>query len=143
MDADHDVDVLEALADQAEKNGWVAPTFRAALIARERIFPTGLPTQIPVAIPHADTVHVLKSGLGVAVLARPVQFGEMGGAASSVDARVAVMILVQDPREQILLLTQLIGLFQTPDWFDRLEEATDLDGLVAIFGHLLTAEAGS
>lgn len=142
LDADNDIDVLEALANQAEQNGWVTPTFRAALIAREKTFPTGLPTQIPVAIPHADTVHVLKPGLGIAVLARPVQFGEMGGAESYVDARVAILILVRDPREQVLLLTRLIGLFQAPDWLDRLEEATDLDGLVAIFSHLLTAEAG-
>ncbi len=140
LDADTDVDVLAALAEQAEQNGWVAPSFRAALLERERGYPTGLPTVIPVAIPHADPVHVLRPGLGLAVLSHPVQFGEMGGVGASVSARVVVLILVQNPDEQIVLLTRLIGLFQRPDWFDRLEHAADLNDLVTVFGDLLAEQ---
>lgn len=109
-------------------------------MAREDACPTGLPTLIPVAIPHADPIHVLKPGRGVAVLAHPVRFGEMGDAGTCVDARVVVMILVQDPNEQGYLLTQLITVFQRSDCFYRLEQATDLDTLVAVFDTLLIAE---
>lgn len=143
LEAASDIEVLTALADQAEQNGWVAPTFRDALIERERAYPTGLPTIIPVAIPHADTVHVLQPGLGVAVLAHPVEFGEMGGAGTFISARVVVMILVQNPQDQILLLTELIGLFQTNGWFDALVAARDLNELVAVFDRLLAEESRS
>jgi PTS system galactitol-specific IIA component len=137
LNADSDIDVLETLADRAEQNGWVLPSFRDALIERERAYPTGLPTPVPVAIPHADAIHVVKAGLGVALLTRPVPFGEMGGTGSSVSVQVVVMILVQNPADQILLLTQLIALFQRPRWFDRLEQAGDLTRMVAVFAELL------
>lgn len=51
------------------------------------------------------------------------------------------MILVKNPGEPIALLTRLIGLFQRPDEFDRLEHAAGLNDLVSVFGDLLAEEA--
>lgn len=137
LEAQSNVEALEALARRAEEAGWVTPTFAAALLEREAAYPTGLPTPIPVAIPHADVEHVLRSGLGVATLSTPVSFGEMGGSGERVDARVIVLILVTDPQDQVDLLTRLIGLFQQPGWFDAVDAASDVDDLVRIFGDLL------
>jgi PTS system galactitol-specific IIA component len=137
LDAADDVEVLTALAEQAETAGWVRPSFKTAVLEREGAYPTGLPTLIPVAIPHADVEHVLKSGLGIASLKNAVRFGEMGGADRHVDARVVVLILVSDPGQQVELLTKLVDLFQQPGWFEKIEAASGVEDLVEVFTRLL------
>ncbi len=142
LDASEDVEVLTALAEQAEAAGWVRTSFKAALLAREKAYPTGLPTPIPVAIPHADVEHVLRPGLGIVSLKNPVQFGEMGGTDTHVEVRVVILILLLDPNQQVELLTKLIDLFQQPGWFEKIETASDLEELVATFARMLDGGSG-
>jgi PTS system galactitol-specific IIA component len=137
LDAHSDVEVLEALASRAEAAGWVRPTFREALLERERVFPTGLPTPIPVAIPHADVEHVIKQGLGVALLKRPVKFGELGGGDTSVEVQAAVLLLVTEPERQSELLMRLVNVFQLDDWLDTLRHASDASELAELFARVL------
>lgn len=142
LDAADDAQVLGALAGQAEAAGWVTPRFNEALVERERSYPTGLPTPTPVAIPHADVEHVLKSGLGIALLKNPVRFGEMAGIDTYVDVRVVVLILVTDPDQQVELLTRLVDLFQQSDWFAKIERASGVADLVEIFARMLGSSPG-
>lgn len=135
--AHSDTEVLEALGMRAQEAGWATPAFTSALLERERAYPTGLPTPVSVAIPHADAEHVLRPGLGIATLRNPVSFGEMGGSGERVDARVVVLILVTNPQEQVELLTRLISLFQQPGWFDAVNAAPDVEDLVHVFSELL------
>jgi PTS system galactitol-specific IIA component len=137
LDASDDVSALSALTDAAELAGFVVPTFRAALLERERNYPTGLPTAIPVAIPHADVEHVLTPAIGVALLNNPVEFGEMGGSGSAVDARVVVLLLVTQPHGQVDLLVRLLGIFQTEGWHAKLTATRDATELAAAFSVLL------
>ncbi|MGV8876274.1 MAG: PTS sugar transporter subunit IIA [Rhodoglobus sp.] len=130
-------EVLTAFANQALAVGAVHPSYGQALLERERAYPTGLPTLIPVAIPHADVEHAITSGLGIALLANPVEFGEMGGADTSVLAKVAVLILVTSPHEQTEMLTRLIAVFQMDGWYEKLVIAATPEDLASIFAELL------
>ena len=142
LDAHSDVEVLEALASRAEAAGWVRPSFREAVLQRERTFPTGLPTSTPVAIPHADVEHVLKQGLGVALLKHPVKFGELGGADTSVEVQAAILLLVTEPERQSDLLMRLVNVFQQGDWLDTLRHASDVSELAELFAGLLAQHSG-
>lgn len=135
--ADTDVAVLTFLANKAEETGWVKSSFAEALLARERNYPTGLPTTIAVAIPHADVEHVNRAGLGIALLANPVPFMEMGGAGTAVSVQAVVLILVTDPHSQITMLTRLIDVFQTEGWYEKLGSAADSTALADAFNALL------
>jgi Phosphotransferase system mannitol/fructose-specific IIA domain (Ntr-type) len=95
-----------------------------------------------VAIPHADVEHVRRPGLGIALLRRPVRFGEMGGGAASVETRMVVLILVTDPHQQLCLLTALIDVFQRDDWAAAIEQSTDVESFVAMFTALLDHSCG-
>ena len=58
--------VLESLSSQLFASGMVKASFSGAVIKREEVFPTGLPTEpVGVAIPHTDSEHVLKNALAV------------------------------------------------------------------------------
>jgi len=59
--------------------GYVSEEFAEDVWEREKIFPTGLPTQpFGVAIPHADPDHVKQSAVCLGILNSPVFFNQMG-----------------------------------------------------------------
>ena len=59
--------VIRTLCDKAMENSCIEPTFVQAILEREKEYPTGLPTVIPLAIPH---IHdgCLRSFFSMAVL---------------------------------------------------------------------------
>lgn len=137
LSADSDVDALRQLSARAESAGFVDGEYAAALVAREEQYPTGLPTAIPVALPHADPDHVLKGGLGVAIFEQPIAFGEMAGSGSTVEARAAVLLVLDASHDRVELLTQLIEVFQRDDWYERLSAQADDAALADEFSRLL------
>lgn len=56
------------------ENRCVKETFLKSCIKREIAFPTGLPTQVPVAIPHTDPAHVNQNAVCVLRLKNSVMF---------------------------------------------------------------------
>ena len=131
-------EVLTALAERAIAAGWAKESFTEAVLKREAEYPTGLPTEIPVALPHTDPEHVLQAGLGIAVLKNPVDFGEMGGeSGTTVAAQAVLLILVEKPENQVTVLGQLVNLIQRPGWFDALAEASTDEEVAEEFRRLL------
>ena len=45
-------EVIRLLAGKAMENDLIEPEFITAVLAREKEYPTGLPTAVPIAIPH-------------------------------------------------------------------------------------------
>lgn len=130
LEAADDQAVLAALADRLLEAGHVTDTFRDAVQARERRFPTGLPTAVPAAIPHTDPEHVLRPGLAVATLSRPVSFGEMGGSGEArVEVRLVVMLVLKDAHSQISALQHLVARLQDSEAVQDLLEAADDEDL--------------
>ncbi|KQS68583.1 PTS sugar transporter subunit IIA [Modestobacter sp. Leaf380] len=112
--------LLRLMAEHAHRAGRVHDTFADAVVEREGRFPTGLPTAVPSAIPHTDAGHVVSAGAVVALLAEPVTFVEMGSSDREVAARLVVMLLVQDPDQQVTALGEVIAALQDPALADRL-----------------------
>lgn len=141
LDVGDDEDVLRSLAGRLLDAGAVTAEFPAALQARERTYPTGLPTPIPTAIPHADPDQVVRPGLALATLARPVRFGEMGTADGTVEARLVVMPLLTDAREHLAALQRLMALLTDEDCVADLLAAADDDELRDRAARYLTGRA--
>lgn len=118
-------EVLEAMARAAVEHGHARDTFPAALAERERNYPTGLPTEVPTAIPHSDPEHVLTTGIGIARLAEPVAFGEMGGSGETVNVQVVVMLLVKPDDGHMAALTAVL---------DRVQDNEAMTSLLAAEG---------
>jgi galactitol PTS system EIIA component len=106
---------LRLLATAAVEQGYARESFVDAVVEREASFPTGLPLPLPVAIPHADASHILKPGLAALVPATPLRFGEMGSRTRTVEAGFVLMLLVNEPGEQVALLGRLIAALRRPD----------------------------
>jgi PTS system galactitol-specific IIA component len=129
--------VLRLVAQHAQAAGYVRPSFAGALVDREVAYPTGLPTPVPVAIPHADPEHVLRPALAAVLLDPAVPFGEMGSTDRTVDVRLAVVLMVTDPAGQTALLGRLITALRRPDLADLLVGVQDPRALADVVGGLL------
>lgn len=111
---------IRALGSRLRECGHVAETFVDAVLDRERTFPTGLPTRIPVAIPHTDATHCYKPGIAVGVLRHPVEFGEMGNPHGTVGVRAVFLLSIPDPSQQVDCLRALVEAFQDPHFLPAL-----------------------
>ena len=80
LEADNQEHLFDQVATLLEEREIVTPTYREALITREKSFPTGLDMEflgkdLPnVAIPHTDIVHNLAEKVVVVRLEKPVTF---------------------------------------------------------------------
>lgn len=127
MDASDAGQAIHALNDLLVQSGYAEPGFAADVLAREQTFPTGLPTQpVPVAIPHADPVHLIRSCVAIGILKSPVRFGQMGtDGSTSLDAKIVFLLAIKEREKQVVTIQQLIALIQSPDMLLGLTQATD------------------
>jgi galactitol PTS system EIIA component len=130
-------EVLGRFADLAQKEGFARPGFKEALISRESEFPTGLPMQIPLAIPHAYPEYVIQPGVGVALLDPPVVFREMGGEEDQcLSVRLVVLMLVTQDIAHNSDLSTIIDMFKDPQWYALFSKATTPQQLATFFQSL-------
>ena len=89
--------------------GYVKEEFSQACINREKIFPTGIPSAVPIAIPHAEGDYVIQESVCVLHLKEPVGFSRMDNPDDSVSVRLVINLAIQN-NNQVLLLKKIWGL---------------------------------
>ncbi|WP_298592139.1 PTS sugar transporter subunit IIA [uncultured Mitsuokella sp.] len=106
-------DLLMQVANRLEEKGFVKASYKDAVIAREKIFATGLPTVMGgVAIPHTDIEHVNHPAICMARLEKPVDFVIMGDDKETVPVDFIFMLAMKEAHAQIVLLQNLMGILQ-------------------------------
>ncbi|KXG74652.1 Transcriptional regulator ManR [Fervidicola ferrireducens] len=144
LEAKNKEEVLEVLAKLLIVKGYVKDSYLKAILEREKVFPTGLPTDgVGVAIPHADIDHVLTSGIALAVLKSPVKFNVMGNPTEEVDVRLVFMLAINEPKMQVNLLKNLISLFQDKNLLIKLSDMADKKKIIALLTPLINANSST
>ena len=116
--------LLRELGGYLLRQGYVRESFPEALVARERSYPTGLPTAgVKVALPHVDTAHARRPGILMATLKRPLPFKEMGDGVRELPVEMVFVIVVTDPEEEVRVLQRLMRLFSREEVLARLRAA--------------------
>lgn len=128
MDAENADEVLRNISGKLLYAGYVRGTFTDAILARERDIPTGLPLsgKYNAAIPHTDVQHVVKSGIGLATLIRPVVFRNMVSPEETVDVQLVFVLALDQPKSQIEMLQEIAKVLQEPDVVNALIHAKNL-----------------
>ncbi|WP_210650099.1 PTS sugar transporter subunit IIA [Nocardioides sp. SYSU D00065] len=129
---------IRHLAGRAVAQGIARESYVDAVLAREQEHPTGLPLPVPAAIPHVGAEHVVAPALAALVPRTPLVFGEMGSRDRTVEARLVLMLFVDDPQAQVPLLGRLIAVLRAPDLEQSLLTGlTGPDDLATRFNALL------
>jgi PTS system galactitol-specific IIA component len=119
--------VIRALGARMEATGYVKASWAEAVLARETTYATGLPTEVPVGLPHTDVEHCLQPAIAVATLAQPVRWGMMGDPAQTVSVQTVFALSVVKPDEQVKTLTQLIDFCQVPENLQELRNTATVE----------------
>ena len=131
LDAQNSDDALRQLATLFVKHGFARDTYPQAIIDREKLFPTALPTEAcDIAIPHCDRDHVLKSAIGVGTLKNPVAFQQMAEPETTLHPRVLFMLAIDDPNGQLDTLMSLMAVLQEKKLLEELLAANAVEAIM-------------
>lgn len=139
VSADSMEELMGMLCSYAQKKGYVKESYLEAVLERESLYPTGLPTEVlKVALPHTtDKDHVIQSGIFIAKLKKPVLFKEMGDGVKDVPVEMVFMLSVNGTSDQLVALKGIVGMFTKPEAQIALKDAqTPAEIIAAIKTHL-------
>jgi PTS system galactitol-specific IIA component len=133
LEADTQQEALEKLAGRLYETGYVKDTYAQAILEREKVFPTGLPTEgYGVAIPHTDVEHVHKPAVALGILQKPVKFNLMGdlNPESQIDVQIMFMLALKEPHMQLELLQDIMEMIQDQELLKKMVEAKNVEALI-------------
>ena len=105
-------EVICLLSSKMNRCGFVEEGFEQAVLAREKQYPTGLPTKIPVALCHVEAEYVKQTAMAVATLKKPVEFHDMGNPQNVLNVEIVFLLTILDPKQQVFYLRKLMELFK-------------------------------
>ena len=112
---DGDAETLEEAIRNAGtamcKKGLVRDVYAEKCIEREKIFSTGLPTNIPVAIPHTDAKYVNRDCLCFQRMKKPVVAIEIGGT-EELPCQMVVNLGMTGAGSQVTMLSKMMEVLQ-------------------------------
>jgi len=133
LESNNERDVFEALGGTLVKKGYAKDSYVQALSDREKEFSTGLDIDgFGVAIPHTDVTHVLKSGIGIAKLAKPVTFIHMATDDQEVPVELVFMLAVVNPADHIGELQRILEIIQDKEVLKKLKNAQSASEIIEI-----------
>ncbi len=126
-------ELLSLMAGRLQANGRTRETFLQGLIDREANYPTGLPINGGVAIPHTDPEHVINDSVSIATLSTPVGFQEMAGTDDSeIPVDVVIMLALGGAENHLDVLQQIIGSIQDAEFMASLRASTSPSEIAAL-----------
>ena len=112
---------IKVLADKLKALDYVNDDYYDNVIRREKNFPTGLPTVIPIALCHTEREFVKQSALAVGTLKHPIEFQEMGAPERNVKAEIIFLLALNDPKDQVPWLRKMMTVFKSKEVMDQIK----------------------
>lgn len=131
-------DFFNQVSDRLFHQKVVEDTFKDAITEREKNYPTGLQLEnFSVAIPHTDVVHVKEAFVSVNRLSESIVFYQMGTDDVLVPVKDILVLGIKDPKNQVGVLSELMGAFADPTFIEKYQKATTVEEISALFNQYL------
>lgn len=126
-----DEEIIRKLCGLALEKGYIEELFIEKILEREKAFPTGLCTEVPIAIPH---VHdgCLKSFFTMATLKEPIAFNSMDGSPEKIKVQVVFLFGITDPSQQTMVLRKFCEMFQNGAILKKILDTKDMKQMVIL-----------
>lgn len=118
-------EVLSYLADKLKEEGFVKEGYKEGILKREEEYPTGLPAEIKIAIPHCDHTLVNEAAIAIGVLEKSIDFKAMDDPSMSLDVEIVIMLALDEPHGHIEMLQKIIKLIQSSEDLKRILSSKD------------------
>ena len=103
-----DEEAIRIAAHALYEAGCVTEDFAQACIDREKIYPTGIPSVVPIAIPHSEAENVLKKAVCILRLKEPVYFCSMENRENELPVEYVFNLAVEAGKDQIKMLQAVV-----------------------------------
>lgn len=130
-------DAIRQLGEHLQAAGYVTPAWIDATLESEQIFPSGLPTEIPVAVPHTDARHVNASAIAIGILSQPVPFREMGHPQYKQPVQIVCALAITPAQQVVIVLQHLVATLQKPNLLAELVASKSPIHVAALLNHHL------
>ncbi|MBS4804197.1 MAG: PTS sugar transporter subunit IIA [Clostridium sp.] len=130
-------DILSFLADKLKEEGYAKEGYKEAILKREVEYPTGLPAEIKIAIPHCDHTLVNESAIAVGVLNNTVNFQAMDDPSKTLDVQIVIMLALDEPHGHIEMLQKIVQLIKSSEDLKRIIEATSDEEVLQVINNYL------
>ena len=125
FDAKTKDDVIYCLGDKLRKVDCIKEGFEKAVLEREKQYPTGLPTPVPIALCHEKAEWVKKTAISIATLKEPVRFNNMGNPSTVVDVDIVFLLAIKEPNNHMKLLKKLMVFFKDEETLIQIRDTQD------------------
>ena len=133
MDAGTTDEVMAAMGGKFVELGYCKESYIQALKDREAEYPTGIDIDgVGVAMPHTDVSHVMKAGIGIATLKKPVTFTHMATDDVLVDVKIVFMLAVDDPNRHLEEIQDILAVIQDKETLKRILAAEKPENVIEI-----------
>ena len=129
-------EAIKQCALELQAHDLVEPSFMDACIAREKEFPTGLETELGVAIPHTGAEHVKENAICILRLKKPVKFCRMDDPDLETDVFVVFNLAICDAQQQLSTLRAIVRLVQDGTYMKACMDMTLPEFKAATFGRI-------
>lgn len=118
------------------KAGYAAETYAGKCQEREKDFPTGLPTDYPVAIPHCKDEGVTENAICFLKLDKPVSFSRMDDDQESIETDMIFNLAIKDPNGHLEALQRMMAFFGEEENLLKCRNLSDQE-IIAFFEEMI------
>lgn len=138
LEAETSTEVIKILCAKLEAEGYIGADYCQAVLDREAEYPTGLPSEgAAVAIPHAFSGSVIRTGTAIGVLKKPVPFRNMAFTDETVDAEIVFLLANASGADAHLdALQELMDCMSRPSLLCAVRDAREKEAIVNIFQNI-------
>lgn len=126
-------EILNYLASQFVRQDLVKESYPAAIIEREKEFPTALAAKaFDIAIPHCASANVNVTSMAVATLAHPVGWYAMDDPTRELYPHIVFMLAIKDPKKQLEILQKIMSIIQNTELLTGIQEASSREEIFVL-----------
>ncbi len=137
LDFSDKTEVLEFLANKLYEEKFVKKGYKEAILKRESEYPTALPAEIKIAIPHCDHTLVNVPAIAMGILNNKVDFQAMDDPEMKLGVQIVIMLALNEPHGHIEMLQKIISLIQNADDLRKILECKSNEEVLKIVNDYL------
>lgn len=123
--AENNFEAIKICADTLQKRGLVGKNFAQKCIEREKQFPTGLPTEIPTAIPHCKDSDTTANSICFLILDKPVKFYRMDDDSEFIETDMVFNLAIRAADEHLEVLQKLMAFLQNKNHLENCRKMSE------------------
>lgn len=137
LDFNNSNDILSFLADKLKEEGYAKEGYKEAILKREIEYPTGLPAEVKIAIPHCDHTLVNESAIAIGVLNNTVDFQAMDDPSKTLDVQIVIMLALNEPHGHIEMLQKIVQLIKSSEDLKKIIEGKSDEYVLDVINNYL------